>query len=127
MPGPRKVRIFKDPKKSPNWYVEWRDFSGRRHCESCGPRQDDAIKRSRQINDELRHSRLADARGAVQLDPKPPRSEAPITRSENRGESLPSILRVRAILKSPQFELPVDLHVELNPDLIDAVSQLLPK
>ena len=50
-----------------------------------------------------------------------------MTGSESRGASLPSLLRIRRLLKSPQFEVPVDLHVEVNSELIDALSQLLSK
>ena len=85
MPGPRKVRVFRDSKKSPNWYVEWRDTSGRRHCESCGPHEKDALERARQIKDELRQSRLAGSGRPARRNLELPGSKTPL-----RGPNNPS-------------------------------------
>ena len=57
MPGPRKVRVFRDLAKSPNWYVEWRDREGKKHCESCGPEETDAQERANEIRQELQRQR----------------------------------------------------------------------
>jgi hypothetical protein len=71
--GPRKVRIFRDLKKSPNWYVEWRDLDGRRHCESCGPQREDARNPlPLEINASLTpHSMHCSSRRQQLLPPKP--------------------------------------------------------
>lgn len=57
MPGPRKVRVFRDLAKSPNWYVEWRDLEGKKHCESCGPEEANAQERAKEIRQELQRQR----------------------------------------------------------------------
>jgi hypothetical protein len=109
MAGPRKVRIFRDPKKSPNWYVEWRDLEGRRHSESCGPRKVSARERAREILQKLRRLRHEEH------EEKLPGSER---------QSLPMV-EVRAILKSPPFEAPVQMLVELGPEFICSIRELL--
>ncbi len=120
MRGPRKVRVFRDPKKSPNWYVEWRDTTGRRHCESCGLDEREAQERARQIRAELRRWReAASPMGASMLDQPPEASSGGPTRS-----STPT-LRLHTFLRCPQFEIPVDLHIEINSDFIDALGLLL--
>jgi hypothetical protein len=120
MHGPRKVRVFRDPKKSPNWYVEWRDMAGRRHCESCGADEREAQERARQIRAEFRRWREAASpiRSSVVGQPSEARSKGP-TKS-----STPD-LRLHAFLRYPQFEIPVDLHIEINSDFINALGALL--
>lgn len=102
MPGPRKVRIFRNPKKSPNWYVEWRDLEGRRHSESCGENQADAEDRARHIREELRQQRQA----AREQRETTPTAEPDVPSS--------SLLPIRAILRCSGVEVPVELIVEMK-------------
>jgi hypothetical protein len=124
VPGPRKVRIFRDRKKSPNWYVEWRDIEGHRHCESCGPRREEAKQRARQIEEALQAQRAA----------VPDREEACKRESaEQAAEPLPScsqengmaVLQVHALLRFAQVEVPIDLFLQVRPDVLAMLQRLL--
>ena len=53
------------------------------------------------------------------LDQPPEASSGGPTRS-----STPT-LRLHTFLRCPQFEIPVDLHIEINSDFIDALGLLL--
>jgi hypothetical protein len=127
MPGPRKVRVFRDNKKSPNWYVEWRDLAGRRHCESCGPDEVDAQERARHIRAELRRNWVVTTSQSPHGETKVIQGQRSLMGAGIESEVPSSTLRVHALLKCPQFDVPVDLHIEVNSELIDALSQLLPK
>ncbi len=126
MPGPRKVRVFRNPKKSPNWYIEWRDAAGRRHCESCGPGKGDAQDRARQVRADLQRERLS-----VCGRPPVERLESATGNTRVSGTEDPSarpssVIRVHALLKCAEFELPVDLLVEVNPELLESLSHYIP-
>lgn len=109
MARPRKVRIFRDLRKSPNWYVEWRDVAGRRHCESCGPKRRDAQKRANQIAKELRRQR-EDAKRVVQ----PARQNPAATTSV----CSPSAVRLQGLLRCAQVDLPFTVCFEIMPEFL---------
>ena len=118
MRGPRKVRIFRDPKKSPNWYVEWRDEGGQRHCESCGPGRKEAEERARQIADRLRELRAGAAPACVvgstaSLDA----AALPVPHATNGRP----VIQVRAVLCSGDVQVPVELVIEVGPELLQAL------
>jgi hypothetical protein len=122
VPGPRKVRIFRDRKKSPNWYVEWRDREGRRHCESCGPRRKDAEERAHHIQEALR-ARRADASDIGTAVP-PDEGECP-----DRPTALTSqegiAVQLHGVLRCPQGDIPIDLFVQLKPDILEILKRLI--
>jgi hypothetical protein len=118
MPNPRKVRIFRDRKKSPNWYVEWRDAQRRRHCESCGPLRREAEERARQIEGELRRLRAGEAFPASQAQDE---VSADATSVANPR---PSIMQLQVFLRCGDAELPLDIQVQLNPQLLHIIGQI---
>jgi hypothetical protein len=121
MRGPRKVRIFRDTNKSPNWYVEWRDLQGRRHCESCGPHRRDARERASQIAAELQGVRSgAPVTGSGTVSGVI--AGAGVLRSQGENSAYP-LVHVHAVLRCPNVELPVDLLIEVNPDVLKAIGQ----
>src|SRR4051812_19164054 len=97
MAGPRKVRVFRDRRKSPNWYVEWRDVERRRHCESGGPRRKDAEERARQIAAELQEMRTA---GAL-AQPTPP-GPSPLAPPQDTP-----VIRARLVVRCAEADVPV--------------------
>ena len=126
MPGPRKVRVFKDPAKSPNWYVEWRDLQGKRHCESCGPRRQAAKKRANQLQSELRAARLGSPEGPTPLareSTDPVRSGMP----NEASTTVIQMVRLQTVLCLGQREVPVNLTIELTPELLQAFHELIGK
>lgn len=104
MPGHRKVRVFHDPKKSPNWYVELRDAQGRRRSESCGPRKVDADKRAAELERELAVLRTARRR--------PPASG---------HEGVP----VQAVIKAANLEWPVEIVLRVDAPLRQLLERLV--
>jgi hypothetical protein len=122
--GPRKVRVFRDPKKSPNWYVEWRDMDGRRHCESCGPHRQDARHRAGQIAEQLRQQRLEAKRLAQRTQQV--LADAATTRAT---ESNPggSALELQGLLRCAQFELPITVLLQVPPVLLTALARAIPE
>ena len=114
MPMPRKVRIFRDRKKSPNWYVEWRDAQRKRHCESCGPLRREAEDRARQIEEELRLLRAGNTLPA----PQKPDESSTEADSDNRHIS---VMQLRVFVRCGDAELPLDIQVELNPQLLHVI------
>jgi hypothetical protein len=117
MARPLKVRIFRDEKKSPNWYVEWRDLEGRKHCESCGPERSDADKRADEITAELRQARRKIKTVA----------ELPPLGASSAAGSQPDqpLLQLRAVLRCPQLDLPVDLVLHLDTELVKGIRRML--
>lgn len=115
MRGPRKVRVFKDPKKSPNWYVEWRDETGRRHCESCGPDEADARQRARQVREELDRKRSGSAS----------QQDSGGNGSADSQEPSGPVVQLRAILRGGPVEIPLDLSIEFGPEALRAISRML--
>ncbi len=113
MPGPRKVRVFQDRKKSPNWYVEWRDTQGRRHAESCGPDRSDAEQRAQQVRQEIRATRLASAKKTC--------TELAESSSKVASSMVTNVLRLRARIDWGESEVPVEISVELTPELLQAL------
>ena len=106
--GPRKVRVFRNLSKSASWYVEWRDEAGRRHCESCGADEVEARRRATEIEGELRALRAA-AKGPIgtaTLDVDAPPSDA-----------ARAFVKLRAMMKCAALQVPVELIVELTPEL----------
>src|SRR6185437_114065 len=110
MPGPRKVRIFHDVKKSPNWYVEWRDVQGRRHCESCGPKRADAEDRRQQIEDQLRLTRTL-LPIQVGVDPQVPGTQG---MPEDPGNEF----SIPLVLKLGETEVPITIQCKLTQEAI---------
>ena len=121
MRGPRKVRVFRDPKKSPNWYVEWRDEEGRRHCESCGPDEVDAKERARQVRAELDRKR-----GGLTGDT----TDGSVVML-NSAEANPSVaatdpvLQLQVIVRGGRFEFPLDLSIEVGPEAIRMIGEMV--
>lgn len=103
------MRIFRDRKKSPNWYVEWRDEQGKRHCESCGPLRREAQERARQIENELRLQRAG-----VTL---------PASQHEISAEAA-SVVQLRVFLRCGDAELPLDVQVQMNSQLLQIIGQI---
>ena len=118
MSKPRKVRIFRDRKKSPNWYVEWRDTQGKRHCESCGPLRREALERAGQIEDGLRRLRAGDALPV-------PQNQAETTADGASGNNTRAcVVQLRVLLRCGDAELPLDIQVQLNPELLQLIGQI---
>ncbi len=117
MPRPRKVRIFRDRKKSPNWYVEWRDAQRKRHCESCGPLRREAEKRAGQIEEELRRLRASEPLPAQGRDESP-------ADSVSLDNPRISVVQLRIFLRCGNAELPLDVQVQLNPELLQVIGQI---
>jgi hypothetical protein len=111
------VRIFRDRKKSPNWYVEWRDAQGKRHCESCGPLRREADERAGQIEEELRRLRA----GNVPPAPQKQDEEGTDDASDNPPASL---VQLRVFLRCGDAELPLDIQVQLNHQLLQVIGQI---
>ena len=127
MPGPRKVRIFRDKRKSPNWYVEWRDMEGKRHCESCGPRRQDAEQRSGSLEVELRRLRSVDAnanREGAEPTPENRGSPAAVFPGSDTAARGP-VVQVRASVQVGQSAIPVDLQIEITPELLKMFGQMI--
>jgi hypothetical protein len=82
---PRKVRVFRDVKKSPAWYVEWRDAAGVRHCSSCGPRRSDAVAVATRIKIELAAARTDAIVAAIVADAKGDKRRQPPATTTNRS------------------------------------------
>src|SRR5690348_15558804 len=114
MHGPRKVRIFRDTNKSPNWYVEWRDRDGRRHCESCGPHRREAKERAGQIAAELENLRTG---APAVVSGEVSGGDTGIVQGPGKDSRYP-LVHVRAVLRCPSLEVPVDLLIEVNPDVL---------
>ena len=110
MPGPRKVRVFRDRKKSPNWYVEWRDGQGQRRTESCGPKRADAEQRAQEIREELRVARIASSKTPV-------------------AGSMPGIvtnlLRMHAVINLGEYQVPVEISFELTKEVRQAFRRTI--
>jgi hypothetical protein len=110
MPGPRKVRVFRDRKKSPNWYVEWRDGQGQRRTESCGPDRADAEQRAQQIREELLAARIASNKKLV-------------------AGSLPAIVtnlvRMHAVINLGEYQVPVEISFELTKEVRQALRRTI--
>jgi len=117
MPGARKVRVYQDKKKSPNWYVEWRDSEGRRRTESAGPARTDAEARTEQLREQLRAARL----GAMNF----PASDSEQPSSRTARNVATNLLRLRAKINCGYSEVPFEINVELTPVLIEALRQFL--
>jgi hypothetical protein len=117
------VRIFRDLKKSPNWYVEWRDAEGRRHCESCGPQRLDAEQRAGQITEELRQQREEAKRLERMARPDAARGEAAIPTATGGCDG--SALQLQGLLRCAQVELPITIRLEVPPDLLAVLKQVL--
>jgi hypothetical protein len=117
------VRIFRDPKKSPNWYVEWRDAEGRRHCESCGPQRRDAEQRAGRIKEELRLQREEAKRLArmARQDAAGGEAAAPAAAGGCDG----SALQLQGLLRCAQVEVPITIRLEVPPELLTALKQAL--
>jgi hypothetical protein len=126
MPGPRKVRVFRNPKKSPNWYVEWRDTAGRRHCESCGPSEVDAQERAREIRSKLKRKRLSIAGERARERAESLSASARVSRGEDASAPPSSVIRLHALLKCAPIEVPVDLLVQIDPELIESLGNYFP-
>jgi hypothetical protein len=124
MRGPRKVRIFRDRKKSPNWYIEWRDLEGKRHCESCGPRRKAAKERANQMQTQLQAARLVGKESATPLVPT-------LTGIVSSGEAkqppamVAQIVPAQVIFRLGRKEVPVNLTIELTQELIQAVLEAI--
>lgn len=118
MSKPRKVRIFRDRNKSPNWYVEWRDTQGKRHCESCGPLRRDAAERAGQIEQGLRRLRAGDALPVTQNQDETAADGAA------RDNSRACVVQLRVFLRCGDAELPLDIQVQLNPQLLQVIGQM---
>ena len=119
MSRPRKVRIFRNRKKSPNWYIEWRDAQGKRHCESCGPLRRDAEERAGQIEEGLRRRRAGDVLPAPQkLDDGASADAASVDNPRA------SVVQLRVFLRCGDAELPLDIQVQLNPQLLQVIGQI---
>jgi hypothetical protein len=116
MAVPKKVRIFRDPKKSPNWYVEWRDAEGRRHSESCGPARRDALRRAKQLHQEMQAARLATLRSFAGSE-------------GNSNQTTPTlvsnVLRLPARINLGECEVPVEISVEISPALLNVIEQAI--
>jgi hypothetical protein len=117
MPGSRKVRVYQDRKKSPNWYIEWRDSEGRRRTESCGPIRADAEKRAKQVRQQLSAARLAAA--------KPVASEFDQSSTKTAPSLVTNVLRLRARIDCGESEVPVEINVELTPLLLETLRGLM--
>lgn len=122
MVGPRKVRIFRDQKKSPNWYVEWRDTEGRRHCESCGPHRRDARERASQITEQLRVQR-EEAKRLTRMARDAAYGEANTAALATGSEG--SALQVQGLVRCAQVEVPITVRLEVPPALLTALQQIL--
>src|SRR6266566_4600413 len=110
MAGPRKVRVFRDRKKSRNWYVEWRDSDGRRRTESCGPTRTDAEQRAQQIRQELRIARIAS------------------TKTSFAGSSpaiVTNVVRLHARIDLGEYQVPVEISVELTTEVLQVLRKTL--
>jgi hypothetical protein len=112
------VRIFRDRKKSPNWYVEWRDVQRKRHCESCGPLRRQAEERARQIEEELRRLR------AGNLVPAPKKQEEISPNAASVDNCRVSVVQLRLFLRCGDAELPLDIQVQLNPELLEVIGKI---
>jgi hypothetical protein len=120
MRGARKVRVFQNLKKSPNWYVEWRDVSGKRRCQSCGPNEREAQERARKIGAELRRLRDVECLNGVQADGgEHPRNLV------HPSRATPTTLRLNAFLKCHECAIPVQFNIQVNSDLVTCLNQLL--
>jgi hypothetical protein len=119
---PRKVRIFRDPKKSPNWYVEWRDLEGHRHCESCGPQRRDAEDRAGLITEELRVNREEAKRSA---HPAGQKGADDADASAGASGCHGSAVQLQGMLRCGQVEVPITLWLEVTPQFLIAIRQLL--
>lgn len=124
MPGPRKVRIYQDVKKSPNWYVEWRDLQGRKHCESCGPRREDAEVRGQQIAEQLRLSRNA---SSIPICITPHRDTI-----KNQAETgqiasivVPKTIDIPLLLKVGEIEVPMTINLKVTQEVMRALQRLV--
>jgi len=117
MARPRKVRVFRDRKKSPSWYVEWRDMQGKRHCESCGPARRDAVKRAAEIAEELRRLRSSTA------SPTPEQNDPQSGQAAGDLASI-CVLQLRVILRCRDAEVPLDIQIPLNPQLLQVIGQV---
>jgi hypothetical protein len=124
MPGPRKVRVFRDRKKSPNWYVEWRDAEGSRHCESCGPTRKDAEDRASRLRTQLQATRLAPLNGSLveESDPTSPNSESVSTPSHGL---VAQVIRLNASLQLGREYVPITVTIDLTPELLQALQRTL--
>ncbi|HKB38587.1 MAG TPA: hypothetical protein VKD72_19240 [Gemmataceae bacterium] len=122
MAGPRKVRIFRDPKKSPNWYVEWRDLQGHRHCESCGPQRRDAQERADQITEELRVQREEAKRLAQTARQSAAYDETTLSAASSCDGTA---LHLQGLLRLAQLVVPITLRLEVPSVLVTAFRQLL--
>ena len=118
MPRPRKVRIFRDRKKSPNWYVEWRDAQGKRHCESCGRLRHEAEDRAAQIEETLRRLR---AGGPLPITQTPEESSANAAAVDNLHAS---VVQLRVFLRCGDADLPLDVQIQLNPQLLQLIGEI---
>jgi hypothetical protein len=125
MPGPRKVRVFKDERRSPNWYVEWRDAQGNRHCESCGPHRHDADERSRQIKAELRRLRQKGREPLTQTSLPSASADSTVSSPALLAKTDTPQLAIRAIVRCVQVEFPIELFIEVPPDLLRTIRQLI--
>lgn len=115
MPGSRKVRVFRDRKKSPNWYVEWRDAQGQRRSESCGPDRIDAERRAQQIQQQMREARVDAATRAFTGFSEPSSKTAPGVAT--------NVLRLRARIDWKKCEVPIEISVELSPELLRVLRE----
>lgn len=106
--GPRKVRVFRNLSKSASWYVEWRDETGRRHCESCGQDEAEARRRALEIDRDL-HALRAVAKG-------PFGSETPVI-GASRPSGHGSLVSLNAVMKCAALRVPVELVIEITPEL----------
>jgi hypothetical protein len=118
MTKPRKVRIFRDRKKSPNWYVEWRDAQGKRHCESCGPLRREAQERAGQIQEGLRRLR------AGEVIPGPQKQVEASADAASVDNPRASVVQLRVFLRCGDAQLPLDIQVQLNPQLLQVIGQM---
>lgn len=113
--GPGKVRVFQNLRKSASWYVEWRDTAGQRHCESCGASEADARERAVQIERELRVVRSA-AKGPL----------AKVSQHANtpNAEEGRDVVTLRAMMRCAALQVPVELVVELTPELRRSLASM---
>lgn len=110
MAGPRKVRVFRDRKKSPNWYVEWRDQQGRRRTESCGPARTDADERAQQIRQELRAARIASTKTAF---------------AGCSPTIVTNVVRLHGRIDLGEYQVPVEISIELTNEVLQALRKTL--
>lgn len=110
MPGPRKVRVFRDRNKSPNWYVEWRDGQGRRRTESCGPSRTDAEERAQEIRKQLRAARIASTKAAF---------------AASSPTIVTNIVRLHARIDLGEYQVPVEISLELTTDVLNALRRTI--